>query len=256
MVRVEIHDVHANVLLITLDRPGARNAIDGATAQAIEAAIDRLEADPDLRVGVLAHTGPALSAGADLKVVAAGRVDDILTARGGFAGLCERQRVKPIVVAVDGAAVGGGLEMVLACDVVVASTAARFGVPEVRRGLMAASGGTFRLARAIPRHVAMDLALTGEDLPADRAYALGLVSRLTEPGRALETAVEVAAGIAANAPLAVQASREMVDVALDHDDATLRRLAGAAARRVQATEDAREGPRAFAEKRPPRWQGR
>jgi enoyl-CoA hydratase len=256
MVRVEVHDIHPNVLVITLDRPEARNAIDGPTALAIEAAIDRLEADPGLRVGVLGHTGPALSAGADLKVVAAGRVDDILTARGGFAGLCERERVKPIVVAVDGAAVGGGLEIVLACDVVVASTAARFGVPEVRRGLMAASGGTFRLARAIPRHVAMDLTLTGDDLPAERAHALGLVSRLTEPGRALETAIAVAERIAANAPLAVQASRQMVDIALDHDDATLRRLAGAAIHRLQATDDAREGPRAFAEKREPRWLGR
>jgi enoyl-CoA hydratase len=188
--------------------------------------------------------------------VAAGRVEDVLTARGGFAGLCERDRTKPIVVAVDGTAFGGGLEMVLACDVVVASTAARFAVPEVRRGLVAASGGTFRLARAIGRHAALDLALTGEPIDATRAYELGLVTRLTPPGQARAIAIEVAERIAANAPLAVQESRRQIDGALDHDEATLRKDAGAGARRLAATEDAREGPRAFAEKREPRWQGR
>jgi enoyl-CoA hydratase len=253
MLRVEVAE---HVLVMTLDRPEARNAIDGPTANAIEAAIDRLEDDPELRVGVLAHTGPALSAGADLKVVAAGRVEEILTARGGFAGLCERARAKPIVVAVEGIAVGGGLEIVLACDVVVASTAARFGVPEVRRGLVAASGGTYRLARVIGRNAALDLALTGDDLSATRASELGLVTRLTAPGVALAEAMAVAGRIAANAPIAVQESRRLIDVALDHDDATLRSIAGAAARRVGATEDATEGPRAFAEKRPPRWLGR
>jgi enoyl-CoA hydratase len=258
MVHVEVHSTGdtGRVLVVTLDRPEARNAIDGDTARAVEAAIDRLEEDPDLRVGVLAHTGPVLSAGADLKAVAAGRVDELLTERGGFAGICERERSKPIVVAVDGLALGGGLEIVLACDVVVASSAARFGVPEVRRGLVAASGGTFRLARAIGRNAALDLALTGEDIDAARAYALGLVTRLTEPGGARAAAIDVAVRIAANAPLAVQESRRLVDAALDHDDRTLRAMAGEAARRVAAGEDAREGPRAFAEKRAPRWLGR
>jgi enoyl-CoA hydratase len=249
-------EAHPHLLVVTLDRPEARNAIDGATARAIEAAIDRVEDEPDLRALVLTHAGPAFSAGADLKEIAAGRVDELLTARGGFAGLCERSRTKPVVVGVDGLAFGGGLEMVLACDVVVASTAARFAVPEVRRGLVAASGGTFRLARAIGRHAAFDLALTGDEMSGTRAYELGLVTRLTEPGAARATALEVAARIAANAPLAVQESRALVDIALDHDDRELRALAGAAARRVAQTEDAREGPRAFAEKRAPQWQGR
>jgi enoyl-CoA hydratase len=253
MVRVE---VDGHVLVVTLDRPEARNAIDGPSAQAIEDAIDRLEADDDLRVGVLTHTGPVFCAGADLKAVAGGHVWDLLTARGGFAGLCERERTKPIVVAVDGRALGGGLEIVLACDVVVASTAATFGVPEVRRGLVAASGGTFRLARVIGRNVALDLALTGDEMPAARAAELGLVSRLTEPGGAAAEARAVADRIAANAPVAVRETRRIIDVALDHDDATLRALAGEAAQRVSATADAAEGPRAFAEKRPPRWQGR
>jgi enoyl-CoA hydratase/carnithine racemase len=153
-------------------------------------------------------------------------------------------------------AFGGGLEMVLSCDVVVASTAARFALPEVRRGLVAASGGTHRLARVIGRHAALDLVLTGEEIGAARAFELGLVTRLTEPGQARSTAIEVAARIASNAPLAVQASRELVDAALDHDEATLRAMAGATARRVETTEDASEGPRAFAEKREPRWLGR
>jgi enoyl-CoA hydratase len=253
MVVVEVLE---HVLVLTLDRPEARNAVDGPTTRAVEAAVDRLEDDPQLRVGVLTHTGTTLSAGADLKVVAAGDVREIVTARGGFCGLCTRQRTKPIVVAVDGAAVGGGLELVLACDVVVASTASRFGLPEVRRGLVAASGGTFRLARAIGRHAALDLALTGEDLPAERAYQLGLVTRLTEPGRARDEAITVARRIAANAPLAVQESRRLIDAALDHDEATLRGLAREVDRRIRATEDAREGPLAFAEKRPPRWLGR
>jgi enoyl-CoA hydratase len=258
MVHVEVHDTGGTgrVLVITLDRPEARNAVDGDTARAVEAAIDRLEDDPELRVGVLAHTGPVLSAGADLKVVAAGRVDEMLTERGGFAGICERTRTKPIVIAVDGAAVGGGLEIVLACDVVVASSAARFGVPEVRRGLVAASGGTHRLARAVGRHAALDLALTGDEIDAARAYALGLVTRLTEPGQARAAAIAVAERIAGNAPLAVQESRRLVDAALDHDEPTLRTMAGEVARRVATSEDAREGPRAFAEKRAPRWLGR
>jgi enoyl-CoA hydratase len=253
MVRVEVVQ---HVLVITLDRPEARNAIDGATAHAIEAAVDRLEDDPELRVGLLTHTGPALSAGADLKAVAAGRVDEVMTGRGGFAGLCDRERTKPVVVAVDGLAFGGGLEITLACDVVVASTAARFALPEVRRGLVAASGGTYRLARAVGRHVALDLALTGDAIDGARARELGLVSRLTEPGQAAAVALEVAQRIAANAPLAVQHSRRLIDVALDHDEAWLRAEAGRVARRIATTEDAREGPRAFAEKREPRWLGR
>jgi enoyl-CoA hydratase len=195
-------------------------------------------------------------AGADLKTIAAHGVRGIETARGGFAGICRRERAKPVVVAVDGAAVGGGLEIVLACDVVVASTAARFAVPEVRRGMAAMSGGTFRLARAVGRAVAHDLVLTGDDLDAARAAQLGLVSRLGEPGHALAEARSVAATIAANAPLAVRESRALVDAAFDHDDATLWKLSSQAAVRVLASDDAREGPRAFAEKRPPRWTGR
>jgi enoyl-CoA hydratase/carnithine racemase len=196
------------------------------------------------------------SAGADLKAIATQGLRGIETERGGFAGICRRPRTKPIVVAVDGAAVGGGLEIVLACDVVIASTAARFAVPEVRRGMVALSGGTFRLSRAVGRAVALDLVLTGDELDGARAAQLGLVSRLVPEGNARDEALAVAARIAANAPLAVRESRLLVDAALDHDDATLWTLASQAATRVLSSEDAREGPRAFAEKRAPRWQGR
>jgi enoyl-CoA hydratase len=239
-----------------LDRPQVRNAVDAAMSAAIEAAIDRLEDDHELRCGVLAHTGPVFCAGADLKAIAAHGLTGIETARGGFAGLCRRDRAKPLVVAVDGAAAGGGVEIALSGDIIVASTAARFSVPEVRRGLVALSGGTIRLARAVGRSVALDLVLTGDDLDATRAAELGLVSRLVEPGRAREVALAVAATIAANAPVAVRESRALVDAALDHDEGSLWAMAEAAAARVLATEDAREGPRAFAEKRPPRWLGR
>jgi enoyl-CoA hydratase len=253
MLEAEVHD---RVLVLTLDRPDARNAIDAAMASALESELDRLEADPGLWCGVLTHTGPVFSAGADLKAIASDGVHGIVTARNGFAGLCRRDRTKPLVVAVEGAAVGGGFEMVLACDVVVASTTAQFGVPEVRRGLVALSGGTFRLARAVGRAVALDLVMTGDRLDATRAAQLGLVSRLVEPGQARAEAIAVAHRITANAPIAVREARAITTAAFDHTEDELWDLAEAAQARIFATEDAAEGPRAFAEKREPRWQGR
>jgi enoyl-CoA hydratase len=249
-------EVQGRVLVLTLDRPEARNAIDAATAAAIEAAIDRLEDDDDLWCGVLTHTGPVFCAGADLKAIARDGVRGIVTARGGFAGLCRRERDKPLVVALEGAAVGGGLEMALACDVVVATAAVELGVPEVQRGMVALSGGTFRLARAVGRAVALDLVMTGDRLDATRAAQLGLVSRLVEPGQARAEALAVAERIAANAPIAVREARRITAAAFDHDEDELWALAEAAQERIFATHDAKEGPRAFAEKRAPRWQGR
>lgn len=253
MVRVE---ATGHVLVITLDRPEVRNAVDAATSAQLEAAIDRLEQHDELRCGVLTHTGPVFCAGADLKAIAQHGLTGIETERGGFGGLCRRERAKPLVVALEGAAVGGGLELVLACDVVIATPAVRFAVPETRRGMVALSGGTFRLARAVGRAVALDLVMTGDELDATRAAQLGLVSRLVEPGTAVAVALAVAERIAANAPVAVRESRALTAAAFDHDDATLWSLASEAAARVLTTEDAKEGPRAFAEKRPPRWLGR
>ena len=251
-----------HVGVITLDRPEARNAIDTEMAHAIEAAVDRIEDDPDVWVGVLranteGQTRPVFCAGADLKVVretgGAGALD---TERGGFGGFAYRARTKPIVVAVDGLATAGGCEIVLACDVVVASTQASFGLAEVTRNLIAAAGGLFRLPRAIGQAAAMDVILTGEPLGARRAYELGLVSRLVDPGAADGEAMRVARKIAAAAPLAVRASREIVLRATSDDDATLRTDSRAMLDELMTTADAEEGLAAFAEKRDPEWKGR
>jgi enoyl-CoA hydratase len=249
------------IAVITLDRPEARNAVNGDVARGLEAAVDRLEDDPDVWVGVLcANTAeqerPVFCAGADLKVIGeAGSAGVLDTERGGFAGFTFRERTKPVVVAVDGLATAGGLEIVLACDVVVATTRSSFGLAEVKRNLIAGAGGVFRLPRAIGRATAMDAILTGEPIGAQRAYDLGLVSRLVEPGAALDEALRVAAQIVAAAPLAVRASRHVVLAADDQDDETLRALSRELLGAVLAADDAREGIAAFVEKRAPRWTG-
>jgi enoyl-CoA hydratase len=231
-------------------------------ALAIEAAVDRIEDDPDVWAGVLSsntegQARPVFCTGADLKVIAeAGDATPLHTARGAFAGFVYRERTKPIVVAVDGLATAGGLELVLAADVVVATTRSAFGLAEVTRNLVAGSGGLFRLPRAIGRATAMDAILTGEPIGAERAFALGLVSRLVEPGQALDEALRVARQIVAAGPLAVRASRRVVLAAAQHDDETLRQLSEQLLDEVLASDDTKEGLAAFAEKRPPQWKGR
>lgn len=248
--------------VITLNRPEARNAVDREMALGLEAAIDRVEDDPEVWVGVLdANTAeqanPVFCAGADLTVIKeTGSAASLDTERGGFGGFVYRARTKPIVVAVDGLATAGGLEIVLAADIVVATSRSAFGLAEVRRNLIAAAGGLFRLPRAIGRAAAMDAVLTGGPIDARRAFELGLVSRLVEPGAALDEALVVARQIVAAAPLAVQASRHVVLAAAREDDDTLRQVSRELLDELLESQDAGEGLAAFAEKRPPKWQGR
>lgn len=218
----------------------------------IEGSIDRLEDDERFRIGILTGTPPVFCAGGDLKEVRA-EVDQRTTERGGFAGIVRRERSKPIIAAVEGSALAGGLEICLACDLIVASSVARFGLPEVKHGLVAGSGGLFRLPRKLPLNVAMEMALTGMPIAADRAHQLGLVNYLTEPGDALDRSLAIAGQVAFNAPLAVRASRRvMLHAVRDEEEAAWFHSASAVAA-IMATRDAQEGLDAFSEKRPPIW---
>ena len=246
-----------HVALVTLRRPESRNAVNGAVALELESIVRSTEADPTVWAVVLTGAGgQAFSSGADLKEVAAGRLDTLWTRDGGFAGFVRAVRVKPWIAAVDGLALAGGFELALACDMIVASEDAAFGLPEVTRGMVAAAGGLHRLPRAIPRAVALELIATGERLKADRAVALGLVNRVVPKERTLPASLELAGTIARNAPLAVQESLVIARQALDLDDATLGQLSAEGQKRLMGSEDFREGPRAFVEKRAPRWVGR
>lgn len=246
--------------IITLNRPEARNAINTAVAEGIEAAVDRLEDDDEVWVGILTASiegqqRPVFCSGMDLKQLQSGGPGSI-TARGGFGGFVYRERRKPVIAAVDGLATAGGCELVLAADLVVATTRSSFGLAEVTRNLVAGAGGLFRLPRAIGRAAAMEAILTGQPITAERAYALGLVSRLVEPSQALDAAIALGEQIAANAPLAVWASREVVLAADTADDDTLRAMSDRALGSLMRTDDLAEGLAAFVEKRPPRWSGR
>ena len=253
MVEYQLQD---GVAVITINRPEARNAVNGAVASGMEAAIDRLEADDEVWVGIITGAGTAFCAGADLKEVSAGNGASIQTKRGGFGGIARRERTKPLIAAVDGPALAGGTEIALSCDMIVATTRSSFGIPEVKRSLVAGAGGLFRLPRALPRNIALELALTGDPISAERAYHFGLVNELCEPGEAVATALVLARRITANAPLAVQASRRVVLGGAQASDDEAWALTAAEFSSVFGTEDFREGPLAFIEKRPPVWKGR
>jgi enoyl-CoA hydratase len=240
-------------LLITINRPDQRNAVNAAVAHGIAAALDELDSDAELSVGILTGAGKGFCAGMDLKAFVTGERPHVEGR--GFAGIVQRPPAKPLIAAIEGFAVAGGLEVALACDLIVAARGARLGVPEVKRSLVAAGGALLRLPRTLPRNVAMELALTGEPIDAERAHALGLVNRLSEPGEALETAVELAAVIAANGPLALAATKRIMVEASDWPDAEFFARQREIVDPVFTSEDAREGATAFAERRDPVWKG-
>lgn len=261
MSDIVMYETRGRVAVITLNRPDARNAVNGDVASGLEAAIDRLEEDDQVWVGILrANTAgqdkPVFCAGADLKAINSGNAAALNTRRGGFAGFVYRERRKPVIVAVDGLATAGGCEIVLAADLVVATTRSAFGLAEVKRNLIAGAGGLFRLPRAIGQAAAMEVILTGEPLSAQRAFDLGLVSRLVEPGRADDEAMALAEQICRAAPLAVWASRKVVLAAAYADDDTLKQMTNAEFAAIMASEDTKEGLTAFIEKRAPDWKAR
>lgn len=245
-----------HVALITINRPEARNSINGAVAQALGRLVKQTEADPDIRAVVLTGAaGKAFCAGADLKEISGGRLESLFTDDGGFAGFVHASREKFWIAAVDGFAVAGGCEIALACDAIVAAEDAIFALPEVKRGLIASAGGLYRLPRVLPRNIALELIATAEPLTARRAAEFGMVNKLAARGKAVEEALGLARAACRNAPVAVRESLKIARLAADLDDGALRTASDAGQRRIMATEDFREGPLAFIEKREPCWKG-
>jgi enoyl-CoA hydratase len=242
------------VLLITLNRPDARNAVNLALAEGLADALDALDAEDALTVGVLAGAGRGFSAGMDLKAFVAGERPYV--GDRGFAGITQRAARKPLIAAIEGFAMAGGFEIALACDLIVAARGARLGIPEVKRSLVAAAGALLRLPRRMPYGVAMELALTGEPILAERAYELGVVNRLAEAGGAVDAALALAAEIARNGPLALAATKAILEAQFDWSEEEFWARQGEISDPVFGSEDAREGATAFAEKRDPVWKGR
>jgi enoyl-CoA hydratase len=242
------------VAVVTINRPEARNAVNKAVAEGIAAAIDEFEQRDDLTVAVLTGAGGTFSSGMDLKAFMRGELPEVPGR--GFGGRAARPPAKPLIAAVEGYALAGGFELALSADMIVAARDAKFGLPEVRRGLVAGAGGLFRLPRRIPRALAMEIILTGEFIGAEHAHAIGLVNRLAEPGSALTEALALARTIAANGPLAVRVSKTIIEQSADWSDAESFERQGSLVMPVFASADAQEGALAFAEKRPPVWQGK
>jgi enoyl-CoA hydratase len=245
--------VAEGVIEVIINRPEARNAMTKAVAEGVAAAMDRLETEAGLRCGILSGAGGTFCSGMDLKGFLKGEMP--VAGDRGFGGLTAWTPKKPVIAAVDGYALAGGMELALACDLIVANAAAKFGIPEVKRGLVAAGGGVVQLPRLLPRPLAMEMALTGDPITAQRAYDLGLVNRVTD-GPAIEAARELARTIAANGPLAVAASKGIVRDSWSWPDAEIMTRQAPYIGHVFTSEDAREGALAFAEKRKPNWQGK
>jgi enoyl-CoA hydratase len=249
-----LSEARDGVLIITLNRPEAKNAANRALAEGVAAAVDRLDADQDLRVAVLTGAGGTFCSGMDLKAFVSGELPSVEGR--GFAGLTEYRSGKPIIAAVEGYALAGGFELAISCDLIVAASDARFGIPEVKRGLAAAAGGLVKLPKQIPYHVAMEMALTGDFYSAERVFDLGLINRVCEPGSAMDAAMELAAKIVANGPLAIAASLKTVSSAQDWNSDEMMDRQNEIVGPVFTSEDAIEGATAFAQKRAPVWKGR
>lgn len=250
-VLVSIDD---GVMVITINRPHARNAINKAVSASIAGLMDRLDRDSEVQVAIITGADGVFSAGMDLKAFAAGEIP-VVEGRG-FAGFCENPPRKPLLAAVEGYAVGGGCEMAVCCDLIVAADDARFGIPEVKRGLVAGAGGLLRLPRQIPYRVAMEFALTGELFSARRAYELGFVNRLADHGSALEVARQLATAIVSNGPLAVAVSKQILQGSRNWSTDEMFARQRPYIQQITDSEDAIEGPKAFAEKRSPAWKGK
>jgi enoyl-CoA hydratase len=250
-VKVEVAD---RVIVATLNRPAVRNAVTRSVAEAVAAALDELDASQELLVGVLTGAGGTFSAGRDLKATLHG--DNPWIERRGFAGITEYGSIKPLFAAVEGYALGGGLEIALSCDLIIAGASAKLGLPEVRRGRIAGAGGLIRLPQRVPYHIAMEMAMTGEPITADRAAHFGLVNRVVEDGHALMAALELAREIVANGPLAVTATKRVIQESRDWPAADVFQRQRAISQAVATSDDAQEGARAFAEKRRPVWRNR
>jgi enoyl-CoA hydratase/carnithine racemase len=246
-----------HVEILTINRPEARNAINGAVSRAMSSIMDELAVDEACWVVIITGSGDkAFSAGMDLKAFSSGEGGDIMGASGGFGGLTQRDFPKPIIAAVNGSALAGGLEIMLSCDLVVAADHALFGIPEAKRGLIAGAGGLLRLPKRLPLAVALELAVTGDPIDAPRALALGLINQVVPAGEVLTAALALADRIAANAPLAVRYSKDVMKRAAEVSESEGWAINQEAVRVVFSSADAMEGPVAFAEKRAPNWQGR
>ncbi len=253
-----LFDRRGHVAIMTLNRPEVLNAVNRELSLRAGEALEEADRDPDVRVAIITGSGRAFCAGADLKAVAAGQGTPPNPAWG-FAGIVHHFIRKPLIAAVNGLALGGGFEIAMMCDLVLASTEASFGLPEVKRGIIAGAGGLVRLREQIPPKLALEMALTGDPISALRAAELGLVNRVVEPADLLDEALALAERIAANAPLAVQSSKKVLQRIVANarpDEAIGWALSQAEANVIRASDDAKEGPRAFAEKRSPVWRGR
>lgn len=252
LVKIEVAD---RIQIMTINRPQTRNAINYEAAQEFARALDRLDGSDEIVLGIVTGAGNTFSSGMDLKAFAHNGQRPYVGDRG-FAGLCEKPPAKPLIAAVEGYALAGGCEMALACDLIVAANNATFGLPEVKRGIVPGAGGMLRLPRRVPYHIAMEMILTGEMLPAQRAYDIGLVNRLFEPGKALEGALTLARIIAQNGPLAVRTAKKIVGQSSDWRQAEMFDLQRPRIAPIFTSADAKEGATAFSEKRKPVWQGK